>query len=176
MIKIKKAEKQKLRELIELRLSLLKHYPDAFLPTYKEEKRCTSKEWQDNFFVDNQTFVVEEKNQLVGMVYVNQFKNQRARHVARISGLGVLPDFRRQGAGKSIIEAVINWAKKENIHRLQVEAFADNQGAIAFYQKMGFKKESIIKDSALNKNGTYQDSLEMVIFFLKGGEQNDRLC
>jgi len=166
MFKIQSGEGQELKALIKLRLSLLKVYPDAFLGAYSEEKKRSLKEWRDYFFKDNQLWVVKEKGRLMGMVFCARFKYQRARHVARMSGLGVLPELKSQGVGRALVEKVIAWVKDQRgIRRLQIETFADNQVAVPFYKKMGFKEESRTAMLAKKKDGTYQDALEMVMFF-----------
>jgi GNAT superfamily N-acetyltransferase len=55
----------------------------------------------------------------------------------RLSDLFVVPSHRRRGAGRSLFDAVLTWARAiEGAAWLEWQA---NQSALAFYERMGFQ-------------------------------------
>lgn len=171
MVRIRQARKEDLDQVINLRLRLVKNYPDAYLSTYKELQKLTLFEWEGWFFRylrggRFRFWVAEDKGRLVGMVACKGADWKRGIHVATVLALGVLPSHKGQGVGRVLMKKLIAWAKKETkIHRLQLDVYRDNQEAISLYRKLGFKKEGVRKKYAQKKDGTYQDSLTMALFF-----------
>lgn len=59
-----------------------------------------------------------------------------------IYDLGVETNFQRQGIGKSLIDKVLDYAKKHQIQDVFVDTeLEDNEDALAFYQKTGFDSQ-----------------------------------
>ncbi|MCB0192585.1 MAG: GNAT family N-acetyltransferase, partial [Anaerolineae bacterium] len=56
-----------------------------------------------------------------------------------ISNLVVDKDYRRQGYGSSLLESGRQWALKQKLHRIMLEAQTKNHPVISFAQKHGFK-------------------------------------
>lgn len=63
-----------------------------------------------------------------------------------ITNIAVHPEFRGIGAGKKIIEALIDECKKNNINSLTLEVRASNYVAKNLYTKFGFIEEGIRKN------------------------------
>lgn len=84
----------------------------------------------------------------------------RQRHSA---GLGIMvhKDFQGKGIGKALMHALIdladNWLM---LVRLELCVFADNEKAIALYEKMGFEVEGKRKMASI-RAGEYADELSM---------------
>lgn len=57
---------------------------------------------------------------------------------AGIYGFGVLPQFRRRGFGRQIMEQTINIIRSEGQQRIELEVESDNSNAIALYRSLGF--------------------------------------
>jgi len=176
MIKIRKAEVADLAKLIDLRLKMINACPDSFLDDYGELSEWTVADW-GNWFSrlteakNSNLIVAEEGSKLVGVVGCKGVKHKRAAHVATLVGVGVLPEYRGKGIGRAMLEKMIDWVKKETkIERLQLTVYADNEGAIKFYEKLGFVKEGLFKNYAKSVNGNYQDGLLMAMFFPRRGE------
>lgn len=49
--------------------------------------------------------------------------------------------YRGQGYGKATLHALDDWCLQNNIPQQTLEASAENEGAIALYEKMGFKHD-----------------------------------
>ena len=58
---------------------------------------------------------------------------------AQIISMWVDPSFRRAGVGKALIEAVVDWARSRAVLELKLMVTSVNQGAIAFYEHLGFR-------------------------------------
>lgn len=56
-----------------------------------------------------------------------------------LEDLFVLPEYRRQGIGKALLNYVINLAKERNFGRVEWSVLDWNQPAIKFYEQMGAK-------------------------------------
>ena len=54
-----------------------------------------------------------------------------------IEDIFVLPNYRRQGIGKALLESVIKLATEREAGRLEWSVLDWNESAIAFYEKMG---------------------------------------
>ncbi|HEY9887781.1 MAG TPA: GNAT family N-acetyltransferase [Candidatus Obscuribacterales bacterium] len=98
---------------------------------------------------------------LVGALRLSLYPVARMRHLGRIGPVAVHPDHHGKGAGSALVAAAIdladNWL---NLHRLQLLVFADNQAAIALYQKYGFGVEGTLTDLVF-RAGRYVDAIAM---------------
>jgi ribosomal protein S18 acetylase RimI-like enzyme len=56
-----------------------------------------------------------------------------------ICNLVIAPDYRRQGFGAKLLEAVVQWARERNLSRLMLDLQTKNYPAISFVQKHGFQ-------------------------------------
>jgi ribosomal-protein-alanine N-acetyltransferase len=60
---------------------------------------------------------------------------------AEIESIVVAEPFRRHGTGASLMEVALQHCRDHKVARLILEVRGDNQGAIAFYTRCGFKIE-----------------------------------
>jgi ribosomal protein S18 acetylase RimI-like enzyme len=75
-------------------------------------------------------------------------------------GMGVHPDYRRQGLGERLLTACIAKAWAKGLTRIELEARADNEPAIALYEKLGFVHEAL-KINAMRFDGQYFNAAQM---------------
>ncbi|MHB8628928.1 MAG: GNAT family N-acetyltransferase [Aggregatilineales bacterium] len=76
-------------------------------------------------------------------------------------GIQVHADYQGIGVGNALMAAMCNLADNWlNLHRLELEVFTDNEGAIALYKKYGFEIEGTRRRSAF-RNGVYGDTYWM---------------
>ena len=126
-------------------------------PTTIEEQRC---EIREILLRDNQTiFVAENDGQLIGYLTACGGRYKRNRQTAYII-TGILRGFTSQGIGTKLFEEMEQWAKRKDIHRLELNVVAHNEAALALYRKMGFEIEGKKKHSLLINN-TYADEYWM---------------
>ena len=126
-------------------------------PTTIEEQED---EIKDILSRDNQTiFVAENDGQLIGYLTACGGRHKRNRQTAYIV-TGILRGFTSQGIGTKLFEEMEQWAKRKDIHRLELNVVAHNEAALALYRKMGFEIEGKKKHSLL-VNNTYADEYWM---------------
>ncbi|MES2591051.1 MAG: GNAT family N-acetyltransferase [Bacteroidota bacterium] len=81
-------------------------------------------------------FIAEVNGQIVGMaLYYMKYSTWKGKCVF-LEDIIVTEQFRRQGLGKRLFDAVVNAAKNLNVERLEWQVLAWNEPAIKFYQKV----------------------------------------
>jgi len=84
----------------------------------------------------------------------------RRKHVGAI-GMGVRDEWQGKGVGTALIQAVLDVADKwQNLTRLELEVFVDNERAIRLYKKFGFEIEGTARQFAF-RDGEYADIYHM---------------
>lgn len=85
-------------------------------------------------------------------------------HTASL-GITVAQGWRGQGIGSQLMQAVIDWARTNPlIHRLDLQVFNNNPGAIRLYERLGFQHEGSKKE-AYYKHGEFLDLMQMAMLF-----------
>ena len=77
---------------------------------------------------------------LVGRLSVARDTHPASAHVADL-GLMVAQTARRQGVGRALLEAAVDWARGAGIRKLELHVFPWNEAAIALYERFGFERE-----------------------------------
>ena len=85
---------------------------------------------------------------------------------ARPSGFGeigmiVASEWRGRGVGSALIEAAIEWARANGLHKLTLTVFPDNERAIALYEKFGFLEEGRHPKQVRRRSGELRDVIDM---------------
>ena len=104
-------------------------------------------------------FVAEERGVLLGYLIVRGENMERTTHRASIV-IGVHSKSRGKGVGSALFNHIFNWAKQNELHRLELTVIESNQHAIGLYKKMGFEVEGIRKN-ALYIDGKYVNEIYM---------------
>jgi RimJ/RimL family protein N-acetyltransferase len=81
---------------------------------------------------------------LVGRLSVARDTHPASAHVADL-GLMVAADARRQGVGRALLEAAVEWARESGVRKLELHVFPWNEAAIALYETFGFEREGYRK-------------------------------
>jgi RimJ/RimL family protein N-acetyltransferase len=90
-------------------------------------------------------FVAErDDGTLVGRLSVARDTHPASAHVADL-GLMVARDARRQGVGRALLQAAVEWARSASVRKLELHVFPWNDGAIALYEAFGFEREGFRK-------------------------------
>jgi len=79
-------------------------------------------------------------------------------------GMGIIPGYRDRGLGRRLITAVLDAARAAGLHRVELNAHADNFRAIALYERVGFEHEGSARH-AVRIDGHYIDSVKMALLF-----------
>lgn len=75
-------------------------------------------------------------------------------------GMGVIPERRREGLGRRLLELALSEASSAGMQRVELEVFASNAGAVRLYEQMGFVQEGR-KVKACRLDGRFEDILTM---------------
>lgn len=104
--------------------------------------------------------VAEVDGKVVGELSLKAISSRRAvQHVATL-GMSVKDGFRRQGVGRALLTAAIEWAPSAGIKRIELYVYARNTPAIALYEKHGFVTEGRRKNF-IREGDTYLDDFVM---------------
>ena len=103
----------------------------------------------------------DEHGEVVGELDCGAGSRRRIAHRARI-GISVAKSYRGQGIGRALIQVMLDWATAHTtIEKVVLGVFAENQAAIALYERMGFALEGRrIREFKLGP-GRYADDLIM---------------
>jgi RimJ/RimL family protein N-acetyltransferase len=77
--------------------------------------------------------------------------------------LGMLVDaaWRGRGVGSGLMDAAIDWAREQGLHKLCLEVFPTNTAAIALYRRYGFAEEGLRPKQYRRASGELWDSIVM---------------
>ncbi len=100
--------------------------------------------------------VADSGGQIIGMLHVE---------VGRFGfgDLGMLVDaaWRGRGVGSALVQAGIDWARGQGLHKLSLEVFPTNTAAIALYRKFGFVEEGLRTKQYRRASGELWDAVVM---------------
>jgi ribosomal protein S18 acetylase RimI-like enzyme len=96
-------------------------------------------------------FLAEAGGQSVGYLLARLYPADafRAATVAELESMAVRPEWRRRGVGRALARAFVAWAHQRQASHLRVTAYAGNQAAIAFYQRLGFAPHQVTLEREL---------------------------
>ncbi len=63
-----------------------------------------------------------------------------------IARIAVAPSSRRQGAAQAVFDKLLLFCEENSVTRILLDVRVSNEGAIAFYKKMGFSEDGIRKN------------------------------
>jgi ribosomal protein S18 acetylase RimI-like enzyme len=81
-----------------------------------------------------------------------------------VLGMGLLPQFRRQGLGKRLIKQSLAAARALGLQRVELMVRENNVGAVALYKQVGFEIEGVQRNAVL-VDGTYENMILMAVLF-----------
>jgi len=121
-----------------LRLEALKNSPESFGSSYEEEANWPDLDFQ-NSLTKSDIFGVFVDNSLVSCAGFYSLNSAKTKHRGVIWGMYTRPECRGQGIASALIQTIINHAKSHVTQQLHLTCVTSNLGAVAFYQKQGFK-------------------------------------
>jgi RimJ/RimL family protein N-acetyltransferase len=95
-------------------------------------------------------------DQVIGMIHV-----EVSRHGFGEFGMFVDRGWRGQGVGSALVQAAIDQARGQGLHKLCLEVFAHNAAAVALYRKSGFVEEGRRVKQYRRASGELWDSIVM---------------
>ena len=103
--------------------------------------------------------VALEGSAVVGWCDINRHEAPSQAHRG-ILGMGMLPGYRGQGAGKALLVRAVADGHARGIHRIELDVHADNVPAIALYRRCGFIEEGR-RQAGARIDGVYKDLVLM---------------
>ena len=103
-------------------------------------------------------FLAEGLDRALGLaVYFSEFSTLRGRPGVYLQDLYLRPDARASGLGRRLIGAVIRDAAEWQASYLRLAAHVDNEDAMAFYERLGFRSDP--RERALLVDGKHLTDL-----------------
>jgi ribosomal protein S18 acetylase RimI-like enzyme len=134
------ADRARFRELRQIALTV---NPEDFMITVEEEiavprlsiEAALELPEACNFFLGACT---GDPANLVGVVGLLTNGFHKTRHSGRVTSLFVHPQHRRRGIAQMMLERLLTQAAAGGLRSVRLEVVADNRGAIALYERLGF--------------------------------------
>jgi ribosomal protein S18 acetylase RimI-like enzyme len=129
-------------DLVSLLTILFSQEADFTLHTTKQEKGL-------NMIIDNPNYghilVATISDKIVGMVNLLYIiSTAEGEKVVILEDMVVNPEFRSYGIGSTLLKEAIAFSKAQGCKRITLLTDFDNEKAINFYSKQGFKKSKMI--------------------------------
>lgn len=125
----------------DLRLRALKDSPDAFGMTYEGDAQRSDDEWQDQInrnvadpLVTN--FVARFDDVLAALAVCRFVETDQT--ICHLFAMWVVPEFRRKGVGKAILESALDWMKQKGAKEARLSVTEGNNEAFSLYRSFGF--------------------------------------
>lgn len=106
------------------------------------------------------TIVAESEGKLMGMGTLVRSETTWARHIGNMRLL-VSPNARGIGLGSVLANEVFTQAQTMGLQKIIAQMAADEQGARAVFEKLGFRVEALLTDYVMDRNGRTHDLIVM---------------
>lgn len=133
----------------KLRLFALQESPTAFGSSYAEmadrplemfvERLSDARNHVFGAFTDNE--------RLVGIATLRREQREKTGHTAHVFGMYVLPEHRRQGLGRALLEKLISTASDLGVRQVNLSVVSANKAAVYLYESCGFERFGLEKDA-----------------------------
>jgi RimJ/RimL family protein N-acetyltransferase len=77
---------------------------------------------------------------VIGMLDFLRERRPQTAHGGAL-GMSVAREHRRQGVGSALLAALLDWANRYGVTRIELSVFETNAGAIRLYERFGFEPE-----------------------------------
>lgn len=105
--------------------------------------------------------VGKDNHRVIGWCDILPGWQHTLRHCGSL-GMGILPEYRGQGLGRSLLEACLAIATENGLTRVEFEARSDNEPALRLYRKLGFQFEGT-KKRGMRVDGEYKETTMMAL-------------
>jgi ribosomal protein S18 acetylase RimI-like enzyme len=125
-----------------VRLRALKEDPYAFGSTLAKESQLTEADWMKRVERWNGEtgagFLAIADGVACGMAGSLLHESDPTRSV--LISMWTAPTHRKQGVGRLLVNEVLNWARGRNARVLLLMVVGNNDAAIRFYERLGFRR------------------------------------
>ncbi len=143
---VRLAKKEELERVNEIRRTVHAVHadgrPDIFKSGFPEK---LSDYIYEIWSAENKEILVAEREGVICGIACVQIVDKsetpfmNARKFYDVDELGVDANFRRQGVGTELIAFIRSDARRRGIHRIELNMWEFNEGALAFYEAVGFR-------------------------------------
>ena len=114
-------------------------------------------------YITNQIFLIVELNkQLIAHTNLSQKSYlNRMKHRCEI-GIGVLMEHWHKGIANVLMNEIVKIATEIGYEQMELVVIKSNKNAIKLYNKFGFKKQGVFKNSFKYVNDNYVDGICMI--------------
>jgi ribosomal protein S18 acetylase RimI-like enzyme len=148
------------QEFKKFRLFSLQESPEVFGVSYEEALTSNDTFWQNNLangcflaFFDSNTI----PGSIVATLNLTFNTKSKFQHIAKLSNVYTLPDYRRKGLLSLLLNQAEIVAKEKKVEILQLDVLLLNESAAKAYHKFGFNQVAIIPKAVKNKNEYYDE-------------------
>ena len=106
-------------------------------------------------------FVAVADGEVVGWCDIQRHPFPAHSHRGTL-GIGVVPDYRGQGAGARLMDRALKQAFASGFVRIEFSVRADNLRAMRLYERFGFIREGVLRD-AVFVDGEFHDTIAMAL-------------
>jgi len=106
------------------------------------------------------TIVAEINGKLVGHGSLLRTEQIWSRHLGEIILL-IAPEFRGKGLGSLLANEIFDKARKLGLMKVVARMASEQKGAIALFEKLGFKAEALLGDYVIDRQNRTHDLLAM---------------
>lgn len=130
------------------------------------EKICFSAPWSEEAILDSfkrgtKFLVAQRLGEMIGYVGISCILDE-----GYVTNVAVFPEFRRQGVGKALLEAIFSLANENGLSFVSLEVRESNKNAISLYERLGFKLEG-------KRKNFYENPREDALILTKRFEDNE---
>jgi RimJ/RimL family protein N-acetyltransferase len=144
---------------------------DFFLPLSAEDRRYMRHNVSDSELISSWAEKADYSkvlpvialigDRIVGISTLH-FSEGTARHRAEIR-IFISKELKHRGLGSKLILAIIDLAKKRNVHLLEVQIVSDMVEVIKAFQKVGFEPVCAFEDYFMLPDGELRDVVHLVL-------------
>jgi len=125
----------------QLRLAALQDAPEAFATTYESARFRTEESWRKQVEeaangADRAIFIAYDHDQPVGLAGL--YRDDDESHVGELIQVWVAPAFRGKPMAGQLMDAVTNWARRQQFKTIKALVKKESSRALTFYRKCGF--------------------------------------
>ena len=147
-MKIRDAQTSDIEKIQQLNARLSKKEKEEYDPTIDQEYTLTDEaaDWYRQRIRNGFAQVAEKDGETIGYIIAGTHQAENFRQIQEIAELETMylkPEHRSEGLGTQLVENFKDWATKQDVDRLRVEASAENKGAIKFYRRNGFENYAL---------------------------------
>lgn len=127
----------------ELRLRALAESPESFSSTYEENVRFSDETWRERAHAfatpagDRAMFVAIDHASGVWIGCAGGYVDTDG--TTNLISMWVAPEHRGRGFGRSLVEAVIDWARAAGHDWLRLDVVRGRDSAVRLYSRLGFR-------------------------------------